>query len=147
MDDQLKVKALSFLAKREYGYQELFDKLRKYTDDEQEIAQLLQQLVDANYLSEERYIKNYVLNKSKRYGMLKIQHILKHKANDMELVEQIIKTNEIDELENALHLWRKKFITISHDKKELAKRIRFLQNKGFSFSIIKQVIKLQEEGD
>lgn len=140
MNNSLKAKALYFLARREYAYQELYSKLKKYSEDDEEIKSLLDFLQERGWLSEERYIKSYLDSKSKKYGLLKIKHVLMQKTSNPELVNHILSENPVDEYDLARKLWLKKFGQVATEQNELAKQIRFLQNKGFSFTIIKKVI-------
>lgn len=139
--NSLKAKALYFLSRRDYAYLELFNKLKKYSEDEAEIRRLLTDLASRGWLSEERYIKNYLTSKSSKYGLLKIKHTLNQKTANPKLVKQILGEAEIDEVTIAKELLMKKFPIVTNDQATRAKQIRFLQNKGFSFSIIQKVIK------
>ena len=137
----LKAKAMSFLARREYAYKELFIKLCKYTEDKDEISTTLDQLKECGYLSEERYIQSYINSKKSRSGVAKIKYSLQLKMGNNDLIEKVLKENPIDEYESAKILWERKFGWVAVDKNQLAKQIRFLQNKGFSFEVISRVIK------
>lgn len=145
MKNNLKDKALYFLSRRDYGYIELFTKLKKYSLDETQIEVVLKELVAKGWLSEERFIQNYLISKSNKYGLLKLKHDLKQKTSNPELVNQVLAKAAIDELSTAKQLLLKKFGMIaSSDYLVRAKQIRFLLNKGFSFGIISRVIKLNE---
>ncbi|MFN7095025.1 MAG: recombination regulator RecX [Burkholderiales bacterium] len=137
---ELKSKALYFLARREYSYKELFTKLKKYCENQAEIHQVLEEMQHKGWLSEERYISSYLRSKSHRYGLLRIRQALMQKTGNSDLVDEVLEQNPIDEYSAALGLWQKKFGIVATDSKELARQIRFLHNKGFSFAIIKQVI-------
>ena len=136
----LKGKALYFLSRREYAYQELFTKLKKYSDNENEIRQVLDNLREYGYLSEQRFIQSFINSRSKKHGLLKIKYQLSQKTTESDLVNQIINDNDFDEVALARELFKKKFGVVATDRQELAKQIRFLQNRGFSYFIIKQVI-------
>lgn len=136
----LRNKALSFLSIREYSYKEMLTKLKKYTDDETEIIKLLTWLKEKNWLSDERYINSFATSKSKKYGLIKIRYDLKKRVDDPELVDKILAKIDLDQYELALNLWQKKFGQTSKDPKEYARQFRFLQNKGFSFDIIKKIL-------
>lgn len=136
----IKAKALYFLSRREYAYRELFIKLQKYTQDLDEIKVVLKDLQDKGWLSEERYINNYLENKSNKYGIAKVKYDLICKTGNYDLVEQIIRETDIDEYQNAYKLWHKKFGKIATDFLSSQKQIRFLYNKGFSMDIIKKIV-------
>jgi regulatory protein len=141
MSVDLKSKALYFLSRREYAYQELFTKLKKYSDDDSQIKLVLDELVESGYLSDTRFIQAFLDSKSRKHGLLKIKYQLSQKTSNHELVNQIISTADLDEVIVARNLWQKKFGAVATDRLELAKQIRFLLNKGFSYAIIKQIIK------
>ena len=146
----LKSKALYFLARREYAYQELFTKLKKYSDDDEAITSALNEMIKLGYLCEQRYIETYLSSKSTKYGLLNIKHNLNQKTANPQLVAEIINAAAIDEYNTARELWRKKFGTPATDKTQLAKQIRFLLSRGFSYSLIKKVINsasLNDEED
>lgn len=138
----LKAKAMYFLARREYSYKELFIKLCKYTDNTDEVVIAINQLKDMGYLSDERYIKSYLNSKSRKSGLTKIKYNLQLQVDNKDLIEKILQENPIDEYQVAKELWEKKFgSTVALDKNQLAKQIRFLQSRGFSFTTINKIIK------
>jgi regulatory protein len=145
----LKNKALYYLARREYAYHELFNKLKPDYDDEAQIHAVLDELVVLKYLSNERYILSYLNYKSQKYGLQKIRYDLIQKTGDSNLVDNVLNDakDKLNEYENAHRLWLKRFGIKALDNKELAKQIRYLQYKGFSHDIIKQVLadKLVDE--
>lgn len=136
----LKSKAFYFLSRREYAYQELYTKLKKYSEDESEIKLLLDNLVQLGYLSEKRFIQSFINSRLKKHGLLKIKYQLSQKTTNSDLVNQIINDTDFDEVDLAKELFQKKFGVVATDRLELAKQTKFLQNRGFSYSVIKQVI-------
>lgn len=145
----IKAKAVAYLARREHTRQELVTKLTlKYPEAQDLIQKILDQLQQSGYLSEERYIKSYLNSKSTKAGLAKIKYALRQKIGDSELIDEILRENPIDECAAARALLEKKFGMLNpnsssgkhlSDKQQLAKQIRFLQNKGYNFSIIKQI--------
>ena len=98
----LKAKAIDFLSRRDYSYSELYTKLKKYTDDLDAIKAVVDEMLEKKYLNEERFIENFIQSKSKKYGSLKIKHLLHDKVNNRELVNEFYQQAEIDELNIAL---------------------------------------------
>lgn len=137
----IRSKALDFLSRRDYSYQELYQKLTKYSQDHEEIVNVLNEMVQKKFLNETRYIENFISNKSKKYGSLKIKYLLRNKVTDHELVEEIYKETEVDELDIACNLIGKKYRTPPQDANERAKYIRFLLSRGFSTSIAIKAIE------
>jgi regulatory protein len=138
----LKKKALYFLARRDYAYHELFEKLNSYTQEEDSIYTVLNELKAKGWLSEERFISSYINSKSKKYGLLKIKHLLYRKSGDIDLVDELLKSSDVDQLEVAYQLWIKKFGDSFEvlEQKTIARGVRFLQSRGFGFDIIKAVL-------
>ncbi len=62
-----------------------------------------------------------------------------------EFIADALESIKINELENAKHVWRKKYAHAPHSREEWAKQARFLQSRGFGFEIIKKVINEQED--
>ena len=139
----LKKKALFFLAKRDFAYNELFNKLKPYALNEDELHSVLSDLKNKGWLSEERYINNYISSKNKRYGILKIKNELYVKSGDRDLINELIIENNIDEVETAHQLWKNKFCdnVTTLDQKLIARGIRFLKYRGFNFDTINKVLQ------
>lgn len=141
---ELKVKAIYFLSRREYTYLELSSKLTKYTTDQTLIKQLLDELVKRNYLSNQRYIEVYLNAKSKRYGVLKLKANLISKLSDYSEAEFALKQLNEQQFKFAYDIWDRKFGVNPHTKKEYAKQVRFLQNRGFTADVIKKIVSSKE---
>lgn len=137
----LKSKALDFLSRRDYSYRELFQKLLKYSADEDEIKAVLDEMVAKKFLNEERYIENFIHSKSHKYGSRKINYLLQEKCQDRELVSQIYSAQEIDELAVARQIRERRFGgEIPTAPAEKNRQFRFLLNRGFSPEIINKLL-------
>lgn len=144
----LKTKVLDLLSRRDYSYQELYQKLCKYSEDLDLIKKVLDEMVAKNFINEERFIANFIHNKSQRYGSLKIKYLLKHKTDNSQLVNQIYQESDIDELASARQIWQRKFgQTPAKSWAEKAKQIRFLLSRGFNMGIIQKVLAISEFDD
>lgn len=137
----LKSKALDFLSRRDYGYNELYTKLQKYSEDFDEIKQVLDDLKNKKLLSEERYINSYLRSKQAKYGIRKIRYDLLQKNVDADILEEMLANNTSNEYEAAYAIWQRKFGTPAIDTKERLRQIRFLQSRGFSSNVISKIIK------
>lgn len=135
----LKSKAYAFLARRDYGYHELYIKLQKYTQNLDEIKQVLDDLTCANILSEERYIRSYIRNNQAKYSSKKIRYALLQKKVDPVILDKIMVNT--DEYSIAQAIWQRKFGVPAVDARERLRQIRFLQSRGFDFDVIMRIIK------
>ena len=115
----LKARAIRYLSIREYSVRELARKLSSYASDE-----------DA-----------YVRRQSVRYGNARILRDLQNHGVSDSVLHDTESEMLDNEFERAWHVWRKKFGHKPSDIREQARQIRFLQQRGFSGEIIRQVMK------
>jgi regulatory protein len=135
--------AVKLLSRREHSAFEIRDKLLKRDFNEEEITRAIAELEQGGWLSDERYAEAYIrMRQQKGYGPIRIA---------MELNERGVSENIIDEYlhqddESWQHIlqqqyskkYRNKAIEDYSDK---AKRIRFLQYRGFTLDAIYRLIK------
>jgi regulatory protein len=106
----------------------------------------LKQLMEENYLNEERYIKAYVNAKVyiKKWGKKKIMAELSMRRVDKSVVQKTFL--EVDDdlyISNLQHLAEKKWRTIAKkgDREKQAAMYQFLGSKGYESDLIKDAIK------
>ncbi len=138
-------KALDFLANREHSSYELVHKLsKKFPDDFDIIQNVIAELKERNYLSDQRfscYVINYRSNKG--YGPIWINSYLKSKGIDDETISKAFDEVELNWDDIILSVHKKKFgqsnLANYVDK---AKAMSFLQARGFSNDQIYNLYKL-----
>ena len=135
----LKNRALNLLARREHSYAELKIKLLPYGTQE-EIESLLNQLREKNWLSDERFAEAWIKQRGTKYGRQRLQYELRQKGLDTELTEESLSLYLDDELSQARAVWQKKYGTTAQTPQEKAKQMRFLQYRGYSWDIIRQIL-------
>ena len=141
----LKARALRYLSVREYSRKELAQKLVPYATERDDPTALLQWLQDQGFLSEERFVDAYVRRRSVRYGSMRILRELQNHNLDESVLRRVQSEMQNDEFERAKRIWQKKFGCKPLDIQEKARQIRFLQQRGFSADIIRQVMSQKEE--
>ncbi|HWU35321.1 MAG TPA: regulatory protein RecX [Methylovorus sp.] len=107
---------------------------------EEHIEQLLQDFRQRGWLSEERFTEQVVHARQQKFGSLRIAHELKQKGVNDALIAEAMQQVKQDELSHALQIYRKKFSQAPSSREEWAKQARFMQGRGFSMDMIKQVI-------
>lgn len=137
----LRERALGYLSRREYSYQELQQKLRGYAEEQDDLPGLLEDLKKRGWLSEERYTEQIVHARKAKFGSLRVAHELREHGVAEELVAKAIAEVKNDEVANARAICRKKFNAPPQNREQWAKQARFLQSRGFGFDVIKQVLK------
>lgn len=128
-------------------------KLRDWEISSDDQNQIIQTLIDENFLNEERYTNFYVRDKFKfnRWGRIKIAHHLKQKQIPeyiiSDAIEQLDESEYIQNLHDILEIKLK--TTKEEDPYQLrAKLFRFVQGRGFESQLSLRVIdKLISEMD
>ncbi len=126
--------AVDLLARREHSHRELQQKLTQREFAAKDIELAIEHLVSRHYLCDERFAHSVCRHRVKRgYGWQYIANELKHKGVSLNIIQQLHKNCEIDWYLQAELAYNKRFgIKRIEDNNDKAKRIRFLQYRGFS---------------
>lgn len=135
-------RALAYLARREHTPLELARKLQHAGYVEDEIRTTLDELSERGWLSSQRFAENYVTQKQAKYGSQKMAYELRQKGVDESIVQQILTETKETELKRAIEVWRRKYNSPPSNNFEMAKQIRFLQGRGFTPNIIRQIFNM-----
>lgn len=138
---QAKQKAESYCAYQERAQQEVRDKLYSWGLHQIDVENILAQLIEDNFLNEERFAKAYVLGKfrMKGWGKIKIKQHLKQKQVSEPLIRIALREILVEDYEEKLTetIERKINSPISRISiREKAALVRFLQSKGFENELI-----------
>lgn len=130
--------AVGLLARREHSAYELEQKLKVREFAADDIALAIERLLAKDYLSDQRFAQSTCRYRvSRGYGWRYIANELKQKGVSSTIIQQLQKNCEIDWYLQAELAYNKRFAGYEKtdlllDQKEKAKRIRFLQYRGFS---------------
>jgi len=138
---ELRARALRLLARREHSRAELERKLGPHAGSPAVIAGVVEALVQKKQLSDERYAEERARTMSRKYGAGRIRQELKAKGVDRETIDRI---SSAGELERARAILDRKFREPAATREERARRMRFLQGRGFSFDIIRSLLSSRE---
>ena len=133
------------MAKREYSYAELGQKLKAYAEETDDIPALLDDFKTRGWLSDARFTEQMVHARKAKFGSAKVAHELREKGVADDLIANAVETLKETELDSAREVWRKKFKASPQSREEWAKQARFLQSRGFGFDIIKRVLNSTDE--
>lgn len=137
---QVRFAAMNLLARREYSFFELNNKLVQRFD-ETIVSECLQRLADENLQSDQRFTENYtrsLVNKGK--GPFYIRQKLQNKGIAEPMIESELASYKNDWFAIASDLYSRKYTAQTFDLNEKAKRYRFLKSRGFSADVIKTLI-------
>jgi len=140
---ELRARALRYLARREHSRTELRRKLAPRAESPEALEQLLDALAARKQVSDERYAEARAHQLARKYGAARIRQDLKAKGIDASLVGKV---SSADELERARAILARKYRVPATTPKERARRMRFLQSRGFSSETIRRALS-SDAGD
>jgi len=138
---RLRSYAFALLTRRDYSKAELIEKLARYAQNLEEVNQLVEELSEQNYQSDQRVAEQMLASQIRKgKGPKRIKQALKTKQLESDLIAEDL--HEIDWAEQAYQLKVKKFgEDVEKDPKLKAKQIRFLQYRGFDLDVIMKAIQ------
>lgn len=107
------------------------------------VRETVQQLKDNGYINDREFASQWIKERSKNYGKKKIRAELLKKGVDKNIIDQLLGELKFEkELKSArdLILSKKRFQAISRDE-AYRKVMPFLARRGFSYDVIKEIIK------
>jgi regulatory protein len=130
------------LARREHSASELQQKLKQKGFSSDEISAALEQLQNADWQSDERFTEAYIRSRRSRgYGPVRIALELKERGIDEALTSAHVDATDVQWLECLRDEYERKYRGSEvADFEERAKRMRFLQYRGFTLEAIYQVM-------
>jgi regulatory protein len=137
----LKSRALRYLSNREHSRLELARKLARYADEGDDINALLDFLEAEKFLSQTRFSESLVHRRVARFGNNRILSELHSHGIEADALGDITTTLNQDERARARDVLRKRFALPPVDMAERAKRMRFLQQRGFSQGAIQAAMR------
>ena len=135
--------AVDLLSRREHSRVELEAKLAKKDFTEEQIASAFEQLLEHGLQSDQRYLEDFVRSRLlKGSGPLKIAHELRMRGIESDALQNYLDSQQIDWFEVATATYQKKYQSNDEiDVRERAKRVRFMQSKGFPSDVIFRLFK------
>ena len=142
---QAKVKAESYCAYQERSQFEIRNKLYEWGLHQKDVEEIISELIELNFLNEERFALAYSLGKFriKGWGKNKIRQGLKLKRiPDKLIIKSLKEINEDDYMLMLTKILKKKLNTIS-EKDPFKKRCllsRFASSKGYESDLIADLL-------
>ena len=138
---ELRARALRLLARREHSRAELRRKLLPQAESPEALDVVLADLEKKQQLSDERFSAERARVLSRKFGAARIRQDLKAKGVDPGLVSRVSIEGE---LERAGRILERKYREPAATREERAKRMRFLQGRGFSFDVIRSLLSSRD---
>lgn len=135
--------AVRLLGSRDHSRQELRRKLHARFADEGLIEEVLDGLAARKLLSDQRFVENYVDQRSRKgYGPLRIRAELAERGIAGDLLADYWEQAEPDWSELLDRAAERKFgDRPATDRRELARRGRFLEQRGFPIGLVRRYLE------
>lgn len=135
--------AIYYLGYRARSEKEVVDKLSSKGYDKSIIDKVIDFLKEYDYVNDKKFADSYVRDKNrfKPVGRKKLAYELKQKGISNEIIDHVLDNTDLNELDSALRLIRKKAPNSTLDIKEKQKIYQFLSRRGFDYYIIKQALE------
>ena len=140
---ELRCAAVDLLSRRDHSRLELQRKLRPKAASAEDLDNLLNELAERRWQSDERFAESFVNSRVHRgHGPLRMQHELRSKGVGAAEIHSAMEENEADWYAQAIAVAEKKFGPSPDlsDQKQKARIYRFLAYRGFTGSQISHVL-------
>ena len=132
--------ALKMLSRRDYSRTAFISKLTTGEFEKVDVEAAADWCHEQGFLNESRFAESTSRRLGAKFGAQRVAHSLRQKGVAEDQVAAAISTLKESELGRASALWTRKFGKVAASADEKSKQIRYLQSRGFSFAIVKQVI-------
>ena len=123
---------------------EIVDKLNSLEVNESDTSFIMDFLKEEGFINDERYCRSYVKSKLnlKKWGINKIKLSLMTKGIDRNIIDEVLsEINQDSYREELIKLLKNKKINESDPYKRKAKLIRYAVGKGYSLSMVVEILK------
>ena len=144
---ELMARALRALARREHSRAELARKLAPHAASRDALEALLDELVRRKQLCDERYAEERAHVLSRKYGAARIRLELRSKGVAEVTAERIAEAAGANDLMRARGILRRRYASPPTTREERAKRMRFLQQRGFAGEVIRAALGRDADED
>lgn len=137
-------------AQAEHCQWEMLEKMRRWELSDEVQARVMERLIKERYVDDERYARAFVKDKVRynKWGRRKVEQALWQKHIDDDIRQRVLDEVDDNEYLSVLRplLQQKRKSTKAQSDYELnQKLIRFALSRGFTFDIIRQCIKVEDE--
>ena len=134
---ELRARALRLLARREHSRAELAGKLAPRAESPEALESLLDSLEQKKQLSNERFAAGRARVLARKFGTARIRQDLKSKGVGEDVIDGVALEAEAG---RAAAILARKYRLPATTREERARRMRFLQQRGFSHDTIRRLL-------
>lgn len=138
-------KLMNYCVYQDRCHKEVEEKLEKLGMQDEAKAHIIQELIQHEFLNEERFVESFIRGKFyyKQWGKQKIKYHLKHKNIPEHLIEQKMQIIDDEDYHQAIKnlIWKKVGSADKINLKDKQKIIRSLQAKGYEFGLVMDALQ------
>ena len=136
-------RALYLLSRREHSVKELREKLKRKGAEEEIIEQVLERLLEEDWLNEGRFAESFTRSRvAKGLGPYRIRRELQERGVTGQDIANAMEPFEAQWFDLAIEVKQRKYgAEVEEDFRERAKQQRFLQYRGFSHEQISVAVE------
>lgn len=143
--EQAKLKAESYCAYQERSQYEVRNKLYEWGLHQKDVEEIISELIDQNFLNEERFTIAYILGKFriKGWGKLKIKQGLKLKGVPDKMIAKSLNAIDMEDYLSKLELLLEKKSKTITEKDPFKRRYllsRYAAGKGYESELISELL-------
>ncbi|MEQ1559844.1 MAG: regulatory protein RecX [Methyloglobulus sp.] len=140
---QIRAQCLRLLTRREHSQKEIKNKLVIKGYESNQVLAVLEELGQQNWQDDTRYAESYARVRSQKgFGPIRIAYELRQQGVNPGIIDNILTTTTESWMKLLLDVYTKKYPgEVAANHAERGKRIRFLQQRGFSNTMINTLFK------
>lgn len=144
-EPSLRSRAMRYLARREHSRAELKRKLSSHAEEGDDVEAVLDELAAKGWLSDARFAEQAIRSKARRYGPMKLAHVLRAKGLDDDAIAAGFRAAGAEGEASLEAIWKRRFHAPPADDRERARQVRFLQGRGFGLEQVLRFLKNREK--
>ena len=141
-----KKRVLHLLERSQKSEKQLRDKLQDGGYEQEVIDEAIDYAKSYHYIDDERFAKDYVRLSCNSKSRIRLKQDLSQKGIDRDLIDLAIEEEyQVDEVELLRSILKKRHFEPDSDYNEKQKHFRFLASKGYSTSVIRRAMDMDED--
>lgn len=148
-EKDIELRAVNLLSRREHSQLELQRKMEQRGFDSKAVKTVIERLAERNWQSDDRFTGSFIRHRiMQRQGPIKIRAELTMRGIQNDDIERHFEAENVDWFALAAEALQRKFRTAAgDDRKEYARRQRFLASRGFTMEHIRRAMSALESGE
>lgn len=144
-----RARAIKYIMYKMRTSNEVYNKLIELEFPEKEVAKVIKDLVDLDYINDEEYVRKFIEanKKTKKFSKNMVKIKLKNKGISEDIIEKYFYELDVSDIDAIIKLLEKKKFLKTIDFDERNKIKLYCVRKGFSISDVNKAIKIYEKGE